>query len=90
MRRGFAPTAFRMRITSIATAEPAALSVASVPSGNPSKCPPSITTSSRRAGSVPGISAMMLYPMESVGSSRVSSITSSVTCALLSTRLTRR
>ncbi len=47
-----------MRIASIITAEPAALSVAPVPPAQESKCAPSITTSS--ALSVPGISAMML------------------------------
>ena len=47
-----------MRIASIITAEPAALSVAPVPACHESRWPPSITTSSFL--SVPGSSAMTL------------------------------
>ena len=47
-------------MASIAAADPAPLSVAPVPVCHESKWPPSITTSSRSAGSVPGISAMTL------------------------------
>ena len=58
MRRSFTPDAFRMRIASIITAEPAPLSVAPVPLCHESKCAPSITISS--ALSVPGSSAITL------------------------------
>ena len=60
VRFGFTPMAFKMRIASIITAEPAALSVAPVPACHESKCAPIITTSSFKRGSVPSISAMTL------------------------------
>ena len=47
-----------MRMASMATEQPAALSVAPVPLCHESMCPPSITISSFR--SVPGISATVL------------------------------
>ena len=47
VRRGFTPVACRMRRASIITALPAPLSVAPVPVCHESKCPPSITTSSK-------------------------------------------
>ena len=53
----------RIRIASIITAEPAALSVAPVPVCQESKWAPSITISS--ALSVPGISPTMLKAFES-------------------------
>ena len=46
VRRSGRPVAFRMRIASIITADPAALSVAPVPVCHESKCAPSITSSS--------------------------------------------
>jgi hypothetical protein len=52
------PLCFRIRIASIITAEPAALSVAPVPPCQESKCAPSMTISS--ALSLPGISPMTL------------------------------
>jgi hypothetical protein len=58
VRRSVTPLVFRMRMASIITAEPAALSVAPVPECQESKCAPIITTSS--ALSVPGISAITL------------------------------
>ena len=68
VRRGFAPMVFRMRIASIIAAEPVALSVAPVAAATESKCAPSMTTSSRSAGSVPGISAIVLNPFGVVSS----------------------
>ena len=58
MRRGFAPTVFRMRSASIIAAEPVALSVAPVPAATESKCAPSSTISSFSTGSLPGSSAI--------------------------------
>ena len=57
--------AFRMRSASSITAEPAALSVAPVPACQPSKCPPSITTSEASFGSLPGISPTTLKAFRS-------------------------
>ena len=58
VRRGLTCSVFKMRMTSMATIEPAPLSVAPVPAAQESRCPPTITTSSFSLGSVPGISAM--------------------------------
>ena len=58
VRRGLTPSAFRMRIASIITATPAALSVAPVPVCHESRWAPSITISPFL--SVPGISATVL------------------------------
>ena len=58
VRRSLRPDCFRIRIASIITADPAALSVAPVDPCQESKCAPSITTSS--ALSVPGISPTTL------------------------------
>ena len=63
VRRSVTPVAFRMRIASIITAEPAALSVAPVPVCHESKWAPSMTISS--ALSVPGSSPMMLKAFRS-------------------------
>ena len=60
VRFGRAPTACRMRSASIATAAPAALSVAPVPAVHESKWPPTITTSWPSVGSLPGSSATTL------------------------------
>ena len=62
VRRGLTFSAFRMRITSSATIEPAPLSVAPVPAIQLSRWPPTMTTSSFSLGSVPGISATVLKP----------------------------
>ena len=64
VRRSGRPDCLRIRIASIMTAEPAALSVAPVPECHESKCAPSMTTSS--ALSVPAISPTTL---NEVGSS---------------------
>ena len=64
VRRSLTPLCFRIRIASIITADPAALSVAPVPPCHESKCAPSITTSF--ALSVPGSSATTL---KDIGSS---------------------
>ena len=58
VRRSVRPVALRIRIASIITAEPAALSVAPVPVCHESKWAPSITSSS--ALSVPRISPITL------------------------------
>ena len=58
VRRGRAPTVFRIRIASIIAATPTALSVAPVLAWVVSKWAPRMTTSSAR--SVPGSSARML------------------------------
>ena len=60
------PTVFKIRSASIMTAEPDALSVAPVPECHESKCAPIITISSFNIGSVPGISAITLYPCKSL------------------------
>ena len=62
VRRGLTWSAFRIRITSSATTEPAPLSVAPVPAIQLSRWPPTITTSSFSLGSVPGISATVSKP----------------------------
>ena len=58
VRRGEAPIAFRIRIASIITAEPAALSVAPVPGCHESRWAPIITSSPFL--SLPGSSATTL------------------------------
>ena len=60
VRFGCAPTAFNIRIASIAAATASALSVAPVAECHESRCAPSSTTSFLSTGSVPGISAITL------------------------------
>src|SRR6516164_9134955 len=62
VRLGFTCSAFSTRITSIATTDPAPLSVAPVPDAHESRWPPTITTSSLSFGSVPVISATVSNP----------------------------
>ena len=64
VRAIFKSSVFKIRIASMATAAPAALSVAPVPPVHESKCPPSITKPA--FGLLPGISATRLN--ESAGS----------------------
>ncbi len=59
VRSGWAPTALRMRMASIITATPAALSAAPVPVCQESMCAPSMTISLALRPR-PGISAMVL------------------------------
>ena len=77
VRRSRTPDAFRMRIASIITADPAALSVAPVPVCHESKCAPSMTISS--ALSVPGISPTMLKELRSLSKKVFSTFICSVT-----------
>ena len=72
-----------MRIASIITAEPAALSVAPVPECHESKCAPSITTSA--ALSVPGSSATMLKASSESPTKRFCTFSSSCTGTLPAT-----
>ena len=88
MRRSRRPDCLRMRIASIITADPAALSTAPTPACHESKCAPSITTSS--ALSVPGISATMLNMFWSASWNELLTSTSIVTGVPLPTIRARR
>ena len=80
VRRGFAPSALRMRMASSATATPEVLSLALGLACHVSRCAPSITTSSAR--SLPGISPTMFDTFSTVSPIRLRTSTSTFTAIL--------
>ena len=77
VRRGFAPTAFRMRAASSTTATPEVLSLALGLACQVSKCAPIITISSLR--SLPGMSPVMFTACSTTSPIRLRTSISTVT-----------